>query len=134
MGALCGEAVVFPHGAPAHFMTMVKQQGGLLAKGRLLGLDFHVLFTDDLYMKFSRSAIAAAETLKAALREKGYRFFLDSPTNRSPWCWKMPSCKHWRARQSLASGRNLTTPTPVVRIATSWATRMEENSAAIELL
>ena len=49
VGALCGEAVVFPHGAPAHFMTMVKQQGALLAKGRLLGLQFDVLFTDDLY-------------------------------------------------------------------------------------
>ena len=49
VGALCGEAVVFPHGAPAHFMTMVKQQGALLAKGRLLGIQFDVLFTDDLY-------------------------------------------------------------------------------------
>ena len=44
VGALCGEAVVFPHGAPAHFMTMVKQQGALLAKGRLLGLQFDVFF------------------------------------------------------------------------------------------
>ena len=46
VGALCGEAVVFPAGAPAHFMTMVKQQGALLAKGRLLGIQFDALFTD----------------------------------------------------------------------------------------
>ena len=57
VGALCGEAVVFPHGAPAHFMTMVKQQGALLAKGRLMGLQFDVLFTDGLYTEISKNAI-----------------------------------------------------------------------------
>ena len=49
VGALCGEAVVFPHGAPAHFMTMVKQQGALLAKGRLMGIQFDVLFRRPLH-------------------------------------------------------------------------------------
>ena len=60
VGALCGEAVVFPKGAPAHFMTMVKQQGALLAKGRLMGLQFDVLFTDDLYTRISKNAIDTA--------------------------------------------------------------------------
>ncbi len=82
VGALCGEAVVFPHGAPAHFMTMVKQQGALLAKGRLLGLQFDVLFTDDLYTKISKNAIETANPLKKGLAAKGYRFFMDSPTNQ----------------------------------------------------
>lgn len=57
VGALCGEAVVFPHGAPAHFMTMVKQQGALLAKGRLLGIQFDVLFTDGLYFSISKTLL-----------------------------------------------------------------------------
>lgn len=52
MGALCGEAVVFPkHNAPAHFETQIKQHGAMLAKGRLLGIQFDTLFTDDLYEK-----------------------------------------------------------------------------------
>ncbi len=69
VGALCGEAVVFPHGAPAHFMTMVKQQGALLAKGRLLGIQFDVLFTDDLYFSISKNAIDTANRLKAVCRK-----------------------------------------------------------------
>lgn len=82
VGALCGEAVVFPKGAPEHFFTMVKQQGALLAKGRLLGIQFDTLFTDDLYVSISRNAIQAAERLRAILRAKGYRFFMETPTNQ----------------------------------------------------
>ena len=77
VGALCGEAVVFPHGAPAHFMTMVKQQGALLAKGRLMGIQFDVLFTDGLYTRISRNAIETANALKKGLAAKGYRFFME---------------------------------------------------------
>ena len=69
VGALCGEAVVFTKKAPKHFMTMVKQQGALLAKGRLLGIQFDTLFTDDLYTKISRNAIDTAMKLKKALQE-----------------------------------------------------------------
>ena len=82
VGALCGEAVVFTKKAPKHFMTMVKQQGALLAKGRLLGIQFDTLFTDDLYTKISKNAIETAMKLKKALQEKGYQLYLDSPTNQ----------------------------------------------------
>lgn len=134
VGALCGEAVVFPHGAPAHFMTMVKQQGGLLAKGRLLGLQFDVLFTDDLYMKISRNAIAAAETLKAALREKGYRFFLDSPTNQIFVVLENAQLQALEGKAKFGFWEKFDDTHTVVRIATSWATRMEEIRQLIELL
>lgn len=134
VGALCGEAVVFPHGAPAHFMTMVKQQGGLLAKGRLLGLQFDVLFTDDLYMKISRNAIAAAETLKAALREKGYRFFLDSPTNQIFVVLENAQLQALEGKAKFGFWEKFDNTHTVVRIATSWATRMEEIQQLIELL
>lgn len=63
-------------------MTMVKQQGALLAKGRLMGIQFDVLFTDDLYTRISRNAIETANALKKGLAAKGYRFFMDSPTNQ----------------------------------------------------
>ena len=57
VGALCGEAVVFPQGAPPHFFTTVKQHGALLAKGRLLGIQFETLFTEGLYLQISRHAL-----------------------------------------------------------------------------
>jgi len=83
VGALFGEAVVFPrNGAPAHFMTIIKQHGALLAKGWLLGLQFDVLFTEDLYFRISRHAIEEAEKVKAWVRKKGYRFWLETPTNQ----------------------------------------------------
>jgi len=134
VGALCGEAVVFPHGAPAHFMTMVKQQGGLLAKGRLLGLQFDVLFTEDLYLKISRHAIEAAETLKAALREKGYRFFLESPTNQIFVVLDNAQLKALEGKAKFGFWEKFDDTHTVVRIATSWATRMEEIQQLIELL
>lgn len=82
VGALCGEAVVFPRKAPAGFFTHVKQQGALLAKGRLLGLQFDTLFTDGLYFAISRHAIAMAMKLKALFLRKGYTLLTDSPTNQ----------------------------------------------------
>ena len=65
VGALCGEAVVFPRGnAPAHFFTTIKQHGALLAKGRLLGLQFDTLFTDNLYVEIGSHAIQMAIRVK----------------------------------------------------------------------
>lgn len=70
-GLLCGEAVVFTgKNMPAHFLTRVKQHGALLAKGRLLGVQFDALFTDDLYLKIGKNAITTAAVLKNGLKEK----------------------------------------------------------------
>lgn len=83
MGALAGEAVVFTKkNRPKQFTTIVKQHGALLAKGRLLGLAFDRFFTDDLYLKIGKHAIDLAEELKIILEEKGYSFYLKSPTNQ----------------------------------------------------
>ena len=83
VGALCGEAVVFTHdNAPEHFIPIIKQHGALLAKGRLTGIQFDALFTDDLYFKISAHAIHQANKLKKLLKDKGYQFYLDSPTNQ----------------------------------------------------
>ena len=78
VGALFGEAVVFtkPNLVP-HFFTIMKQQGSVLAKGRLLGIQFDTLFTDDLYLKISKNGIEMADKLKDAFKEKGYEFYLD---------------------------------------------------------
>ena len=134
VGALCGEAVVFPHGAPAHFMTMVKQQGALLAKGRLLGLQFDVLFTDDLYTRISRNAIETADLLKEGLAAKGYRFYMESPTNQ---VFPILANSQLEALEPLAKfgfWEKYDDTHTVMRIATSWATRMEEIEQLIALM
>ncbi|MBQ8462954.1 MAG: amino acid lyase [Prevotella sp.] len=83
VGALCGEAVVFPRGnAPRGFFSIVKQHGALFAKGRLCGVQFDALFTDDLYLRISQHAILMAHRLVALFREKGLRLYIDSPTNQ----------------------------------------------------
>ena len=81
---------------------MTKQHGAMLAKGRLIGLQFDALFTDDLYFRISRHAIEMAYRLKDGLAAKGCRFFLDSPTNqqfhhpgqRNPPAPARESCRH----------------------------------------
>ena len=83
VGALCGEALVFTHkNAPEHFPTLIKQRGAMLAKGRLLGVQFDALFTDGLYFAIGCHAIEKAERLKEMFRQRGYAFYLDSPTNQ----------------------------------------------------
>ena len=134
VGALCGEAVVFPHGAPAHFMTMVKQQGALLAKGRLLGIQFDVLFTDGLYTAISKNAITTANVLKRALADKGYRFFLDSPTNQIFVILPNQQLSALEGKAKFGFWEKYDDTHTVVRIATSWATQMEEVMQLIALL
>ena len=134
VGALCGEAVVFPHGAPAHFMTMVKQQGALLAKGRLLGIQFDVLFTDGLYFSISKNAIATANCLKAGFAAKGYRFFMDSPTNQIFLVLENTQLAALEGKAKFGFWEKFDNSHTVVRIATSWATRMEEVEELIALM
>ena len=83
VGALCGEAIVYTkHNRPAHFLTSVKKRGALLAKGRLLGVQFDALFTDDLYFRIGRHAVDMALQMKALFAERGFDFFIDSYTNQ----------------------------------------------------
>ncbi len=83
MGALIGEAIVFTkQNQPKHFVSIVKQHGALLAKGRVVGVQFDRLFTDNLYLELGKHAIEMAEELKTILLDKGYSFFLQSPTNQ----------------------------------------------------
>ena len=134
VGALCGEAVVFPHGAPPHFMTMVKQQGALLAKGRLLGIQFDVLFTDGLYLRLGRHAIETAALLKEALAEKGYQFFLDSPTNQIFVVLPNAQLAALEGKAKFGFWEKYDDTHTVVRIATSWATDPAEVRQLIALL
>lgn len=126
VGAFCGEAVVFPDGnAPAHFMTTVKQHGALLAKGRLLGIQFDTLFTDGLYFEISRHAIDMAERLKEIMHRKGIPFFLESPTNQQFVILSNAEIERLRPLVAFDFWEPYDAGHTVVRFATSWATREE---------
>ena len=125
VGALFGEAVVFPrHGAPKHFMTVVKQHGALLAKGWLLGLQFDTLFTDDLYFRISRHAIEEAEKVKAWVRKNGYRFWLETGTNQQ-FILVNPEEKARLSQQVTFDFWEQRGEETVVRLATAWYTEFE---------
>ena len=135
VGALFGEAVVFPKGnAPAHFMTIMKQHGALLAKGWLLGIQFDCLFTDDLYFRISRHAIEMAELLKKGFSEKGYEFFLDSPTNQQFLVLENKKLEELKMRVGFEFWEKKDEAHTVVRFATSWATTEEQVQGLLDLL
>ena len=130
VGALCGEAVVFPKGnKPPHFMNTVKQHGALLAKGRLLGVQFDALFTDDLYFRISRHAIALAEKLKDVFRECGIPFALSSPTNQQFVILENARMEALREKVRFSFWEKYDDTHTVVRFATGWSTTEEDISA-----
>ena len=123
VGALCGEAVVFTkNNTPKHFMTSIKQHGGLLAKGRLLGVQFDTLFTDGLYFEISKNAIDQSEKLKKLLADKGYRFHLDSPTNQQFIIVENGKLEELKKNVAVGFWEKYDDSHTVVRLATSWAT------------
>lgn len=82
-GALLGEAIVITHPElKTDFLFHIKQKGAMLSKGRLLGLQFKTLFTDDLYFKIATHANAMAEKLANAISEKGYSFLTPCTSNQ----------------------------------------------------
>lgn len=127
VGALCGEAVVFTHNnAHPHFFNIVKQHGALMAKGRVVGLQFETLFTDNLYFEISKHAIDMAMQVKQIFKEAGYQFLVDSPTNQQFVI--LPNEELPRLSQNiLFETWGKVDPTHTAcRFVTSWATTKEE--------
>lgn len=135
VGALCGEAIVFPKGnSPKYMMTQIKQHGALLAKGRVLGIQFDVLFTDDLYFEISKHAIDMAEKLKKLFVEKGYRLFLDSPTNQQFIILENGEMERLKESVQFEFWERFDQDHTVVRFATSWSTTQEHIDALAECI
>ena len=135
VGALCGEAIVFTHGnMPPHFQGQSKRHGALLAKGRLVSVQFDALFTDGLYFSLSRHAIEMAGQLKAVLKDKGLPFFLDSPTNQQFVIMENDALPALAENVVFSRFEPYDENRTVVRFATSWATRPEDIAALAELL
>ncbi len=127
LGALFGEAIVITAQAlQKDFRYFIKQNGGMLAKGRLLGLQFLALTENDLYLEIARCEVALAMELKAGLTQKGWGFLVDSPTNQQFPI--LPDTVLTELRQDFgfstwqAMGGGMT----AVRFCTSWATTRED--------
>lgn len=135
VGALFGEAVVItqPH-LIDNFFTIIKQNGALLAKGRLLGLQFDTLFSDNLYFDISKHAIDMAEKLKAGLKEKGYQFHFESPTNQQFIVLENERMKHLAQSVSFGFWEAVDANHTAVRFATSWATQESDIDQLMSLL
>ena len=135
VGALCGEAVVFTkNNTPAHFFTSIKQHGALLAKGRLLGVQFDTLFTDDLYFKIAKNAIDKADRMRAAFKEKGYEFFMETVTNQIFIVLENTKMEELKKQVSFGFWEKYDDTHTVVRFASSWATTDEAVDTLISLL
>lgn len=122
-GALFGEAVVLPRPELVrHFFTHIKQHGALFAKGRILGIQFQTLFTDNLYRRIGENAIRTAMRMKQGVAERGYDLFIDSPTNQQFFVLpnevidrlqQTATFEYWGPRGDEKS---------IVRFVTDWAT------------
>ena len=134
-GALFGEAVVIPQkGLIPHFFTIIKQHGALFAKGRILGLQFDTLFTDHLYETIGIPAIQAADRIRQILTQKGYHLCYDSPTNQV-FCLIDNSAMESLARQvEFGFWEKYDESHTIIRLATSWATTMEDVETLNKLL
>lgn len=127
VGALFGEAVVImnPQLKP-DFRYCIKQKGGMLAKGRLLGIQFLELFRDGLYFEIAKHAIDMAMILKEGLKEKGYSFFMDSVTNQQFIMIEDEKLEKIREKYGVTYQQRYDETHSVIRLCTSWATT-EEN-------
>ena len=123
VGALCGEAVVFTkNNMPKNFISTVKQHGALLAKGRLLGVQFDTLFTDGLYFKISANAIGAANRMRNIFEQKGYEFFIKTTTNQVFIVLENSKMEELAKNVRFSFWEKADDTHTVVRFATSWAT------------
>lgn len=134
-GTLCGEAVVFTkNNTPAHFLTQIKQHGALLAKGRLCGVQFDALFTDELYKETGRNAIETAALLREGLRKKGYTFYNSSPTNQLFLVMENSRLEELKSHVVYSFWEKADDTHTVIRFATSWATAREDVEKLLSLL
>ncbi len=126
-GALFGEAVVIPqHDYIPHFFTIIKQQGALLAKGFVAGLQFDTLFTDDLYFRIGENAMKTADQIRQTLEEKGYRFAFHSPTNQIFIVLEKARAAELSAQVEMSFWENIDESHCIMRLVTSWATKQED--------
>ena len=126
VGALFGEAVVITDAAlKRDFRYIMKQRGAMLAKGRLLGIQFEALFEDGLYFEISRQATELAMKLRAACTAKGYPFLVDSMTNQQFPILPNRLIERLKVKFAFSLWQPTDAAHTAVRFCTSWATKEE---------
>ena len=115
-------------------MTSVKKRGALLAKGRLLGVQFDALFTDGLYYRIGRYAIDMAEKMKAILSAHGIPFYIQSPTNQQFVILENGQIQRLSAGIAFSFWEKKDDTHTVVRFATGWSTTENDLAALDEAL
>lgn len=134
-GAFLGEAVVLPNPEKIpHLFTMIKQRGGSLAKGRVLGIQFDELFSNDLYYSIGETAIRTAMRIRRALEENGYRYYLETPSNQIFIVLDNKRLAKLGEKVSYEFWEKYDDESTIFRLATSWSTTDEEVDALIEVL
>ncbi len=135
VGALFGEAIVISNPAlQKDFRYYMKQRGGMLAKGRLLGLQFDTLFTDDLYFRIAGHAIELAEELRSAFKRKGIAFLVENHTNQLFPVLHDEQIAYLGERFGFSYERRVDECHSAVRFCTSWATKAEDVQTLIEAI
>lgn len=133
VGALFGEALVIRNEAiKKDFRYMIKQHGGMLAKGRLLGLQFIALLEDELYFNISTHANKLAYRIRDAFAEKGYSFLYDSRTNQQFPIVPNEVLKTLEANYAFSFWTAVDEKHSAVRFCTSWATKEEDVDKLME--
>ena len=134
-GALFGEAVVILNEAlKKDFRYNIKQNGGMLAKGRLLGIQFLTLFEDGLYFQLSDHAVSQAMRIRDAFRAGGYDFLVDSPTNQQFPILDDRTMERLSGEFLFSVWQKVDETHTAVRFCTSWATRPDAVDALIAAL
>ena len=135
VGALFGEAVVIANPElAADFRYLIKQHGGILAKGRLLGLQFCGLLRDDLYFKIARKANELADQLRDVLKELGYPLLVPGTTNQVFPVLPDVLLDALRKDFSFSEQQRVDDSRRAVRFCTSWATTQENMDALCSAL
>lgn len=134
-GLLFGEAVVITNDElKPDFRTIAKQNGAILAKGRLLGVQFGEAFKNNLYMEICRKATLQALKIRDALLARGFRFTTDSPTNQQFVILTPAQYEKLSSQFALSLSEYLPDGSYSVRICTSWATKDEEVDRLIAII
>ena len=131
-GALFGEAVVIPNPVlQTDFRSCIKQKGGMLAKGWLLGLQFYTLFKDGLYFHITKKAVDQAMRLRQAFSEKRIPAYIHSPTNQQFVVLTQKQIDTLAEKYIFEFERQVDEFRACVRFCTSWSTTDEEVDALI---
>ena len=135
VGALFGEAVVSQSPALMRdFRYSIKQHGGMLAKGRLLGLQFEELFTDNLYFNIARHAVSEALRIKEALQDLGVPFLMESHTNQQFPILPNEVVERLSNKFLFTPWQRMNDTHTAIRICTSWGTTAENVDALLAAL